>query len=83
MGRGPVGRWTFVNGLRHPFTGATYEQDGQGNVFVTWNDRTGLFRRNGSWIEGELRDADPQLCGWIAGPVVGNHRVTASPDTHG
>ena len=72
-----------MNGLRHPFSGATYEQDGQGNVLVTLKDRTGLFRRNGSWIEGDLRDADPQLCGWIAGPIIGNHRVTPSPDTHG
>ena len=71
-------------GLRHPFTNALYEQDGEGNILVTDGDRTGRIRRDGSWIEGELRECDPQLCNWIAGPIVANHRVGATPgqDTH-
>jgi hypothetical protein len=65
------------NGLRHPFSGATYEQDGEGHIIVTVKSgRTGLFAANGKWISGELEEADPQLCGWVAGPIVGNHRVT-------
>ena len=67
-----------MNGLTHPFSGATYEQDGEGNVLVTHKGRTGLFRRNGSWISGEIEEADPQLCNWIAGPMVGNHRITST-----
>ena len=76
-----------MNGIRHPFTGALHEQDGTGNVRVTARDRDtgqdliGLFGPDGRWISGELKDADPQLCGWVAGPIVGNHRLTATPGT--
>lgn len=70
-----------MNGLRHPFTGALYEPDGTGCVLVTDGDRQGLFRPNGSWISGDLRECDPQLCGWVAGPRVAHHRIAeASPD---
>ncbi len=67
---------TGFKGLRHPFTGAIYAQDGNGNIIVTDGDRQGLFRRNGSWISGEIKECDPQLCGWVGGPQIGNHRVT-------
>lgn len=72
------------NGLYHAFTKALYEQDGEGNVLVTDGGQTGLFRRDGSWIEGEIRECDPQMCNWIAGPIVANHRVgsAAGQDTH-
>lgn len=63
-------------GLRHPFTHALYEQDGHGNVRVVTRDgRTGLFNPAGSWIEGDVFEADPQLCGWIGGPKVAHHRI--------
>ncbi len=62
-------------GMKHPFTRALYEQDGNGNVRVSLNGRTGLFRPDGSWIEGEIYEADPQLCGWIGGPKVAHHRI--------
>ncbi len=64
-----------MHGIVHPFTKALYEQDGDGTVLVTLGDRQGRFRRDGSWIEGELREADPQLCNWVAGPLVASHRV--------
>jgi hypothetical protein len=68
-------------GVRHPFSGWLYEQDGAGNILVTDGDREGRFRPDGSWIEGELRECDPQLCGWVHGPIVVNHRMAASvPD---
>jgi hypothetical protein len=67
-----------VNGLRHPFSGALYAQDGDGHIIVTLGERQGVFHTNGRWISGELREADPQLCGWVGGPIVGNHRVTPS-----
>ena len=67
-----------VHGIRHSFSKYLYEQDGKGNILITATDgRTGLFRRNGSWIEGELEEADPHLCGWVAGPQIGNHRVVS------
>ena len=63
-------------GLRHPFSRALYEQDGHGNVRVTTTDgKVGLFRTDGRWIEGEVFEADPQLCGWIGGPKVSHHRL--------
>ncbi len=67
-----------MNGIRHPFTGALYEQDGEGRVAVTSGERSGLFHSNGRWISGALQIADPQLCGWVAGPMITNHRVTPS-----
>ena len=76
-----------MNGIRHPFTGALHEQDGNGNVRVTKQDRAtgrdvvGVFTPGGRWISGELEEADPQLCGWVAGPVFGNHRLSASQGT--
>lgn len=68
-----------MRGIRHPLTGALHEQDGTGNVLVTDGDRQGRFRPDGSWIEGELRESDPQLCGWIAGPKMAHHRIAEAP----
>jgi len=65
-----------MNGVKHPFTGALYEQDGKGHILVTTTAGvSGLFTKTGVWIEGELEECDPQLCGWVGGPQVGNHRV--------
>jgi hypothetical protein len=66
---------TGMLGMRHPFTKALYEQDGDGNVRVTHQGMTGLFTSSGQWLEGELFEADPQLCGWIGGPKVAHHRI--------
>ncbi len=63
-------------GLRHPFTRSFYEQDGKGNVrVVTADGRVGLFTTSGAWIEGDVFEADPQLCGWIGGPKLAHHRI--------
>jgi len=63
-------------GIRHPFTGALHERDGEGNVLVTTDDGSwGRFTKQGKWLEGELREADPHLCGWVAGPIIANHRM--------
>ena len=64
--------------MRHPFTRALYEQDGHGNVRVSLKDKVGIFRSDGTWIEGEIYEADPQLCGWIGGPKVMHHRIQRS-----
>jgi hypothetical protein len=66
-----------MNGIRHPFTNALYEQDGHGNIRVTDGDRSGLFGTDGHWLSGELRESDPQLCGWVGGPQIANHRISA------
>ena len=71
-------------GLRHPFTRALYEPDGDGGVLVTRGEQQGRFRRDGSWIEGDLRDADPELCLWItARRPARHHRLSALDDSHG
>ena len=67
-------------GMVHPFSKALYEQDGNGNVRVILGSQTGLFRGDGSWIEGEMFEADPQMCGWIAGPKVVHHRLVRLED---
>ena len=64
-----------MRGIVHPFSGALYEQDGEGRILVTDGDRTGTFTIKGRWVEGELRECDPQLCGWVGGPQIASHRV--------
>ena len=66
-------------GLRHPFTGASYARQDDGTILVTLPDGSqGTFQRNGKWISGAVRECDAQLCGWVGGPRVGNHRLTAA-----
>jgi hypothetical protein len=64
-----------VNGIVHPFSKALYERTTDGNILVTDGDKQGLFRRDGSHLEGDLFECDPHLCGWIAGPQVASHRL--------
>jgi hypothetical protein len=66
-------------GLVHPFTKALYEQDGEGRIKVTLNGAYGVFTTRGKWIEGEIKECDPQLCGWVGGPQIANHRVSKAP----
>ncbi|GIS34598.1 MAG: hypothetical protein Ct9H90mP5_10470 [Acidimicrobiaceae bacterium] len=62
------------HGLVHPFTKALYVKNGDGNIEVTDGDLKGIFRRDGSWLEGELRECDHNLwMGWR--PQIENHRV--------
>jgi hypothetical protein len=64
-----------MHGLEHPATHDLYEPDGPGRVRVTRGDgSTGVYARDGRWLEGARFDADPHLCGWIAGPR-GVHRI--------
>ena len=54
---------------RHALSGALYDVKDDGNVEVTSRDgESGLFTPDGEWISGDLRHADPHLCGWLAGP---------------
>jgi hypothetical protein len=68
-----------MKGIVHPFSKALYEQDGNGNIRVTHKEREGIFGLDGHWISGELRECDPQLCGWVGGPQIANHRVATLP----
>ena len=68
-----------MRGVIHPFTRALYEQDGNGRILVTLDGRTGLFTTSGRYLDGEIKECDPQLCGWVGGPQVVNHRVNVEP----
>jgi hypothetical protein len=37
-----------------------------GNVVITDGERQGVFRPDGRWISGELRESDPQMCVWVS-----------------
>jgi hypothetical protein len=67
-----------MKGIRHPFTNALYEQDGEGHIRVTDGERNGVFTTDGRWLSGDLRECDPQLCGWVGGPQIANHRLATS-----
>jgi NAD(P)-dependent dehydrogenase (short-subunit alcohol dehydrogenase family) len=65
--------------LRHPITRAVYADQADGSVRVEAADGgVGFFRHDGTWIRGELRAADPQLCGFVAGPAVPGGRAPAA-----
>jgi hypothetical protein len=69
-----------MNGILHPFTRALYELDDDGAIRVTLGGSTGRFTSEGRWISGELREADPQLCGWVGGPRIESHRTAPTSD---
>ena len=68
------------SGMIHPFSRYLYELDGQGAVRVVDGDRWGRFTLDGRWIEGEIRSADPHLCGWVGGARVRHHRLQVLDD---
>jgi hypothetical protein len=68
-------------GTQHPLTRARYEAEGPNAVRVTEGSKWGLFDRTGGWIEGELRQCDPQMCIWLTGLAVVEDRTAASEKT--
>ena len=40
--------------------------------------RIGRYRRDGSWLDGEVFDVDPQLCNWVGGARA-QHRLQSEP----
>ncbi len=58
--------------IKHPLSGALYDLTADGAIEVTKNGERGLFDDRGIWLEGELRQADPHLCLWIAGKQLPN-----------
>lgn len=72
---------------RHALSRALYDVRPDGNVDVTAPDgSTGVFTPAGEWVSGDVRHADPHLCGWLAGPqlptaVLPRFRQTESAET--
>lgn len=56
--------------LPHPFSGAIYEETGEGLVCVTDEKKglSGLFRWDGVWLEGNLTHADAHMLIAVGGP---------------
>jgi hypothetical protein len=54
--------------LRHPLSGAIYTLRDDGLVDVENNGLKGVFSFDGRFKGGDLRQADPHLLLWIAGP---------------
>ena len=65
-------------GIKHGFTGAMYRQVEVNRVEVVMPDgRRGIFDAVGRWIEGELYEADPELCLWVGGARIRHsHRLS-------
>ena len=53
--------------MKHPRTGFIYTQLEFDKVEVRdpTTDQYGIFNSTGTWYEGDLRDADQQILGWI------------------
>ncbi len=62
----------------HALTRADYEAEGPNVVLVTHGETWGRFDRFGVWIEGEMRQCDPQLCIWLTGLYVVQQRNAAA-----
>ena len=57
-----------MQSIRHPLSGALYDLEDTGAIRVTGrDDKTGFFRTDGTYIQGDVYFADPHLCGWIGG----------------
>ena len=53
--------------MKHPISGFIYAltEDGKVRVSDPASDRFGIFDSTGRWFSGEIRDADPQILGWV------------------
>lgn len=56
-----------MRSIKHPLSGAVYDLTDHGTIVVQRDGHSGEFDRNGGWLRGELKHADPHLCLWIAG----------------
>lgn len=54
----------------HPISGAIYEDIGDGLVRVEMKDKgkVGIFKWDGTWVEGNMTNADQHFLRYIAGP---------------
>lgn len=52
---------------QHPLTRLSYERLENGNVRISdRNGTSGIFDKDGNWISGERKTADPLMCVWVA-----------------
>lgn len=67
---------------RHPLSGALYDVAADGLVKVELDGMVGWFTSDGEWVRGDLREADPHLCLWLAGPKVPPSMARNPKDLH-
>ena len=53
--------------IRHPLSGVIYDIADDGTIVLEKDGRTGRFTTQGLYLDGDIKTADPQLCGWIGG----------------
>ena len=59
--------------IRHPLSGGMYDLQDDGTIRVVDRDgRVGVFDKTGTWLSGDVRQADPHLCLWIGGKELPN-----------
>lgn len=60
----------------HPISGVIYEELGEGVVALQdpRNGKSGKFKWDGTWLEGEITHADPHLLIHIGGPELPPHK---------
>ncbi|MEM6709340.1 MAG: hypothetical protein AAF648_11190 [Pseudomonadota bacterium] len=52
--------------ITHPFdTDTLYQVTEDGTIRVSNGNSVGIFTREGVYLSGDLRFADPQLCVWV------------------
>jgi hypothetical protein len=69
--------WGFkvMPGVRHAITNAEYHVETPDSVRVVLGDTWGRFDSHGNWLEGELRQADPEMCIWLTGQLYVQERA--------
>jgi hypothetical protein len=67
-----------VRQLRHPLSGAIYEENGDGLVRVSKDGQWGTFTAGGEWVDGPLKHADPHVCLWVGGRQVATRHEEAA-----
>jgi hypothetical protein len=65
---------------RHPSPNSNtyYGAYGPDRLRVKRGDRWGEFDRDGNWLEGEIKFADPTFCRWVTGEYIYNARLQAA-----
>ena len=52
--------------MYHPFdTDVLYQCDEDGNIRLSNGNSVGIFTREGVYLSGDIKHADPQLCVWV------------------
>ena len=65
--------------MKHPLTGLLYEVDPTGLVRVSDPEtgKFGLFNSDAVWFDGEIRDVDLQVIGWMGRTPEAKRRLAA------